>query len=153
MVERPLTLTGALTLEVALDASVVPEEDAVSDAWAAESVTDVVLEPVSVDEVDRLSVAEVVTVPPASVVVPVPLDVVEVAESTDVVVPLPVSAPAPPLEPLFDAFIVIVQVLTSSTAGCPLLSVIGVRVITHCCVIKPATVLVVCTVMMEVGAA
>jgi len=54
----------------------------------------------------------------------------------------------PSPEPLFCglAFIVIEHFLTSSTAGLPLLSVMGVRVTTHVSVIAPATVSAVCTV-------
>lgn len=54
----------------------------------------------------------------------------------------------PSSEPLFCglAFIVIEHFLTSSTAGLPLLSVMGVRVTTHVSVIAPATVSAVCTV-------
>jgi hypothetical protein len=54
----------------------------------------------------------------------------------------------PSVEPLFCvlAFIVIEHFFTSSTAGSPLLSVMGVRVTTHVSVIAPATVSAVCTV-------
>lgn len=143
-VEVPMTDAPATSPE-----EVVPtlDETAESDTVLVDDVTEFVEEDVDVDD------AEVGDEGDEEVVATSTDD--DVAEDEEEGVADDVSPPDAeleeellPSEPLFCgfAFMVIEHFLTSSTAGLPLLSVIGVRVTTHVSVIAPAAVSAVCTV-------
>jgi hypothetical protein len=143
--------TGAPPLPESVEAVVEAEA---ADA-PAESVADADADPVT-DAGATDETPLTLTAPPAAPVAEAPVESVDddpvVSVDDDPVVSVedeeppsvPLLPPVLPLLPLlFTAPIVKVQVLTSWTAALPLLSVIGVSVMIHVCVISPAGVEVV----------
>jgi len=128
----PLTAIAAALAEAA-DAAVVVVLVPL-DAAAPEDDVSVVVEFVVVDDVEVEVDAESVVFDELVPVVVVPV----------VVVPVVV---------LFDELTEIVQLWTSWTAGLPLASVVGVKVITQVCVTGPTGVVELDTVITVVGAA